>query len=1655
MRLSRFIAFGVAFTAALTFGIFAFGQPPTPKKVTPGVKGAKQKRVVKDPGDRDGDHDREKKGGYGLEEDAPDKAHAWRMLAWRGSNGRIPADGRLRALAQRDANLAALKLKPSLKPVLPPLTPVWTSAGANNVGGRTNTIAICPTNTNLIFVGAAGGGVWKSINKGLTWSLVDDRWASLAMGAITFDPSNSNVIYAGTGEANLNGDAIMGGGIFKSTDGGNTWNLIPSTAAFQAVGSIAVNPKNSNEILVGTGVGGVELTTDGGTTWSNSLPAYTCFDIRYASDGKGAIASILDDNFDNYVAYSSDGGQTWAQASGTLDTSDSIYGRTQIQYAPSDNTIVYAVQGGFGTATPMKSTDGGHTFTSMTQNQWGFQEWYDNSLWVDPTNANHLVAGGIDLWQSLDGGQTWTQISEWALHYGDADLPHADQHSIVSDPGYDGKTDRTVYFGNDGGVYVANDILAVTPTGGWTGLNAGYTTTQFYGAVGESAMGTLLGGTQDNGTLQFAIGSPTGAEEEGGDGGFCAIDTTDPNYLYSEYVYGDVSESQDHGQTITDISGGISDVQNGNANFISPFILSPNNPNVLWVGCQNLWQTTNVKTDNPTWTAVSTTGVNISAIAEAPGNANVVWYGDSSGNVEKSINATATPPNFTPVSTPSAGRYVGRIAIDPTNPNIVYIGFGGFYTGEGGFGSNNLYKTTDGGSTWTLLAGSGATALPEAPIHGIAIDPLNTQQIFVATEVGLYATSDGGATWTTNAFGPNNACVDEVNFIAGTHTLLIATHGRGLWTAPIAIPGQVSTLTVSPTAVVAGGASTGTVTLASPASTGGQLVDLTSNQPSVGLVPATVTVPAGATTTTFPIATSGVDSAISVTISAIADQTGQAPVTATLQVNPASLAYVIPGPSTVYGGQASNLKVVLNGDAGPSQLVVNITDSTPSVASTGATLTIPYNATSATEPITTFPVNSSTLVTFGAAIGNDKPINGSLLVVPPTLSSISAAPSAIAGGAYGKLNAFLAAGAGPSGVVLKLTSSSPTIASVPSTMYLAPGTSSGSVPITTKAVSTATPVTFTAQFGSGAIRTCTLSILPDSVTATILAPNTVTGGVGSTLKVYLAEPAGPSGLTIPITDTSPGIASAGSTIFIPAGASQGSESVTTAPVNASTAVIFGASLPGQNPVTATLTIVPAQLASIKVVPATVPGGAKTVLYIFLNGYGGPGGTAVSLTSNNPSAAAVPATVIVPSRKSSTSVVITTSGVNSTSAVTFRAQIGSGTPQTCTLTVTPPSVTSAILSPASVAGGNPSTLKVSLSGPAGPGGVAVTVTDGNQIATSAGTLITIAAGATSGSEPITTYPVSTTTNVAFTASSSLGSAGATLAVTPASVSTVSASPVSVVGGNQSTITVSLAGVAGPTGLTINLSSGTPAAASVPSTLFISAGSSSGTATITTHGVSARTTVALSAHSSTGVVKSTTLTVVPASVVSVTATPSSVTGGNGSTLSVTLNGQAGPTGLAVSITDSASSIATAGASLTIAAGATSGSEPITTQPLNSSTVVTFGASTGGGTPVKGSLTVNPAGLASISANPSSVIGGSTSTLHINLNGVAGSAGVTVTLISNTPAAANVPASVFIPAGATSGSVQITTNPVGAATIVSFIAQAGSTVANCSFTVNRTIN
>jgi len=709
----------------------------------------------------------------------------------------------------------------------------WESLGPGNVGGRTRGLVIHPKNPNTMWVGGATGGVWKSTDGGKTWLPKTDFAPVLSINSLVIDANDPNTLYAGTGEQTQN---WRGAGIFKTVDGGETWNQLPATATadFYFVNNIAVSPGSSSRLYAATNTG-LWASRDGGASWNLSLaspdggPAPTltggttngCFDvaIQPGQTTDTVLAVCHPPGSLQYAIFRNPdaaGTGTWS----AVQTDPQMW-YTALAFAPSQPGTVYAVSVTYASGTYAKallavyrSTSGGAagTWETRTSNQdpnrlntailsndsaYSFgsafctgaspnlngQAGYNLALVVDPLDPNRVWVGGIGLFRSDDGG------ANWGYGFGGN---HPDQHSLAFDPGYDGVSNQILYNVNDGGIYKTTQARGKTGTCSstssavnWTTLNNGYGTTQFYHGVPYPGGGAWVGGTQDNETVRGsdARGPNQWDPIYGGDGGVARVDPVSANILYVEYVHGAIAKSSDGGNTFQNAVTGITE-NSGNFPFIAWYLFDPNDSLRLYVGGTQLWRSEDGAAH---WTAASApvdavNGAldNIRSIAVSPIDSNLVLFGMSHGRIFRNTNTLAADGSTVwPSMQPRSGN-VSHLEFDGRNPSTVYATYTTFNSAPG---DQHVYRSNDSGVTWTGIDGSGTTGLPDVPVETLLVDPDDSNRLYLGTDLGIYASLDGGQTWARddNPFANAITMSLAIDRTGGTKYFYAFTYGRGVW----------------------------------------------------------------------------------------------------------------------------------------------------------------------------------------------------------------------------------------------------------------------------------------------------------------------------------------------------------------------------------------------------------------------------------------------------------------------------------------------------------------------------------------------------------------------------------------------------------------------------------------------------------------------------------------------------------------------------------------------------------------------------------------------------------------------------------------------------------------------------------------------------------
>src|SRR5690349_9201718 len=639
--------------------------------------------------------------------------------------------------------------------------------------GRVTAIALDPSNRARLFIGAAQGGVWRSDDGGTNWIPLTDGECSLATGSIGVDPIAPSIVYVGTGEANLSGDSYYGCGVLRSTDGGTTWTrlgaqvfgaasiskiLVDRVTAGSTTGTTIFASTNLN---FATSCAGLFKSTNSGATWTGVLSGCVSEVLQDPVNASTLYATVMFDA----VYKSPDKGVTWQRLSNGFPTVS--VGRIQLAISASQPSTLYAAvasTNGGGVLGVFKSTDAGATWSPVTATGIGCnaQCWYDLVIVVDPTNPDLVYFGGVPLFRSTDGGATFTSITTGI---------HVDQHALV----IEAQNPSVLWLGNDGGVYRSADYGST-----WTDLNSSLSLTQFYPGVSAfpgSAYG-LLGGTQDNGTLEYE-GSPAWQEVLGADGGFTTVNFQTPTTAFAECQWracGPVRRDAGSGGTFVQKSTGIN--FSDDALFIPPLVMDPVNPQVLYFGTTTLYRTS----DNAeSWAGISPSfSGRISAIAAAPSNTSTIYVGTEIGTVQVTANGGSS---WLDITAGLPNRYVTDVTVDPADFHHAYVIVSGF-------GSGHVFETVNSGTSWQNISSN----LPDVPVNAIFRHP-GTGALYIGADLGVLVSTNDGQAWGPSASGLPNVAVTDLAFNGTTQTLYAGTHGRGVFAfhlGPALLRGDVS-----------------------------------------------------------------------------------------------------------------------------------------------------------------------------------------------------------------------------------------------------------------------------------------------------------------------------------------------------------------------------------------------------------------------------------------------------------------------------------------------------------------------------------------------------------------------------------------------------------------------------------------------------------------------------------------------------------------------------------------------------------------------------------------------------------------------------------------------------------------------------------------------
>ena len=694
--------------------------------------------------------------------------------------------------------------KKRVKKSLRAITPIFTERGPNNVPGRSRGIAIDPNNTNRWFIGTVGGGVWLTEDAGATWrSLTDFKIPNLATSTIVMSQTDSNVLYVGTGEPFGGLGAIGGSGLFKTIDGGSTWQSLEGTAAFGDVGRIIINPSDDSNVIIATSLG-IYRTSDGGATWTQ------------AYNSLGRRVQDLDSNPSNFeiqygsvyglgIVKSTNGGVSWTTVLNKDDFNEN-HSRFEMDVSRVNPSVlvVCAYSSSGGTVSPSTdlyiSKNEGETFTNLTAPADAIEDrldlvdgqgWYDNIVLAHPFNENIFYVGGVELFKVIvNDDNTFTAVEMAATNQNQNLIQrntnvHVDQHGLKAIIGTDNKF--RLVLANDGGVFLSNlDTDSGINDGDWSDLVLGKNSTQFYGAAKQNGFDRYLGGAQDNGCWMGlsddATASSSYQKAFGGDGFEVLWHYNNPK----DFIV--TSQNNVIARYINFSYTGFERLE-GSPIFYTKITNSDNNPDVVFsVSGDGVWRSTDFAatwnlipiTDNFAQDATSSLNVKVSTA-----DPKIVWAGSAmteSGSfvlhVSEDNGQTFSPASAYDNPNETHDLLISGMATSLTERNRAYALFSSS-------GVPKILKTEDLGTTWTDITGFESnidTGFPDVAVHSLLEMPFDKNIIWAGTDIGIFQTENGGTSWSIISEFPSVAAYDMkiVN-----DQVVIASYGRGIWSATL------------------------------------------------------------------------------------------------------------------------------------------------------------------------------------------------------------------------------------------------------------------------------------------------------------------------------------------------------------------------------------------------------------------------------------------------------------------------------------------------------------------------------------------------------------------------------------------------------------------------------------------------------------------------------------------------------------------------------------------------------------------------------------------------------------------------------------------------------------------------------------------------------
>ncbi len=661
----------------------------------------------------------------------------------------------------------------------------WEFVGPTNIGGRITDIEMPAGQSDIIYVGAATGGLLKTVDAGQTWQQLFYDIPTISVGDIAIDPQHSEVLYVGTGEANSSSFSFLGSGVYKSVDGGQNW-AFSGLEHSAYIARMIVDHSNSDRVFAaacGTLFSpsqerGIYRSTDAGNTWeqvlfvSDTTAAIdlvqhpTNPDILYAGFWERTRGLTTRRSFGptTGIYKTTDGGDTWTELTNGLPPVSFDMGRVGLTISQSNPDVLYAL---FDMPDQevwvFKTENGGDLWERVNDNAlFGMNSyfgWYFGQIRVHPQDENLVFALGQAMYRSTNAGTSWQDAAGFDVH--------VDHHAMFFDIN-SGK----MYLGNDGGLY-----YTINNGSDWTKIN-NLPITQFYAYdVSETNQNFQVGGAQDNNSIRTVAGAADSWEAVlGGDGMYNRINQQNNNIAWAEYQFGNLHRSYNAQDGWPNYEYVAWQMEDDRKNWSAPLELTPGHNEIAYFGTHRVWKTTD---NGDTWTAVSgdlTQGYDnyfhtLTCLAVSALNADYVLAGSGDGKVHISLDGGS---NWEDISVGLPNRWVTDVYFDPIVENTIYATVSGFRWDEA---LPHVFKSDDLGQNWQSISGN----LPELPVNVMAIDPDDSNEIIVGTDAGIYMTVDGGVHWESITSNLPMVPVVAFKLIPATKDLYAATYGLSTW----------------------------------------------------------------------------------------------------------------------------------------------------------------------------------------------------------------------------------------------------------------------------------------------------------------------------------------------------------------------------------------------------------------------------------------------------------------------------------------------------------------------------------------------------------------------------------------------------------------------------------------------------------------------------------------------------------------------------------------------------------------------------------------------------------------------------------------------------------------------------------------------------------